>query len=149
MRALSLATVFLTACLVSACGGDSDDSSTIPTAPSTNVAFSTTDLRVGTGATATSGRSADVRYTLWIYSASGSDNKGAQVQTGSFNFTVGTGVVAGFSQGVNGMQVGGIRRVVVPPNLGYGNNPPPANPGEPQIRANETLIFEIELLAVR
>jgi FKBP-type peptidyl-prolyl cis-trans isomerase len=142
--------VFAVALLASGCGDDDGGgSSVIPTAPSTNVSFSTTDLRAGSGATATVGRSVDVRYTLWIYSASGTDNKGAQVQTGSFNFTVGTGVIAGFSQGVTGMQVGGIRRVVIPPNLGYGNNPPPANPGEPQIRVNETLIFEIELLAIR
>jgi FKBP-type peptidyl-prolyl cis-trans isomerase len=47
--------------------------------------------------------------------------------------------------GVNGMRVGGLRRVVIPPNLGYGNNPPPGSP----IRANETLIFEIELVAVQ
>jgi FKBP-type peptidyl-prolyl cis-trans isomerase len=147
MRAFSFVVLGL-ALFVSACGGD-DGGSSSPTAPSVNVPFSTTDLRLGTGASAAVGRSVDVRYTLWIYSASGTDNKGAQVQTGSFNFIVGTGVIAGFSQGVTGMQVGGIRRVVIPPNLGYGNNPPPANPGEPQIRPNETLIFEIELLAIR
>jgi peptidylprolyl isomerase len=42
------------------------------------------------------------------------------------------------------MQVGGIRRIVIPPNLGYGNNPPPGS----GIRPNETLLFEVELLAV-
>jgi FKBP-type peptidyl-prolyl cis-trans isomerase len=147
MRAFSFVVLGL-ALFVSACGGD-DGGSSIPTAPSSNVAFSAIDLRAGSGATAAVGRSVDVRYTLWVYSASGTDNKGAQVETGTFNFTVGTGVIAGFSQGVTGMQVGGIRRVVIPPNLGYGNNPPPANPGQTQIRANETLIFEIELLAVR
>jgi len=117
----------------------------MPTAPSSNVQFSTTDLRVGTGATATTGRAASVRYTGWIYSSSGTDNKGTQFDSGSFSFTVGSGVIQGFSMGVNGMQVGGIRRIVIPPNLGYGNNPPP-NSG---IRANETLIFEVELLAVQ
>jgi FKBP-type peptidyl-prolyl cis-trans isomerase len=142
--------VFVLALLASGCGGeDGNNLPTTPTAPAANVPFSTTDIRVGTGATATAGRPVNVRYTLWIYSASGTDNKGAQVQTGTFSFTVGSGVIQGFSQGVTGMQVGGLRRVVVPPNLGYGNNPPPANPGEPQIRANETLVFEIELLAVQ
>lgn len=135
--------VFALALIVSGCGG-SDSSSAIPTAPSANVPFSTVDLRVGTGAEATLGRNVDVRYWLWPYSAGGVDNKGAQLQTGTFSFTVGTGVVQGFSMGTTGMRVGGLRRVVVPPNLGYGNNPPSAD-----IRANETLIFEIELLAVR
>ncbi|HYB95658.1 MAG TPA: FKBP-type peptidyl-prolyl cis-trans isomerase [Vicinamibacterales bacterium] len=128
-----------------AVGCSGEDGNNMPTAPSSNVQFSTTDLRVGTGATATTGRAASVRYTGWIYSSSGTDNKGTQFDSGSFSFTVGSGVIQGFSMGVNGMQVGGIRRIVIPPNLGYGNNPPP-NSG---IRANETLIFEVELLAVQ
>jgi FKBP-type peptidyl-prolyl cis-trans isomerase len=130
---------------VSACSG-CDSGSAIPTAPSANVAFSTTELRAGTGATATVGRPVSVRYTGWVYSAGSTDNKGAQFDSGTFSFTVGSGVIPGFSQGVTGMQVGGIRRVVIPPNLGYGNNPPP---NQSTIRANETLIFEIELLAVQ
>lgn len=129
---------------VSACGGGDSGGGGSPTAPSANIAFSTTDLRAGTGTAATAGRQVNVRYTGWIYSASGTDNKGAQFDTGAFSFTVGTGVIQGFSMGVTGMQVGGLRRVVIPPSLGYGNNPPPGS----IIRANETLVFEIELLAV-
>ena len=57
---------------------------------------------------------------------------------------MGSGVISGFSQGVIGMQVGGVRRVVIPPNLGYGAaGSPPAIPG------NATLIFEIELLSLQ
>ena len=137
--------VFVLALVVSACGGGDSDGGSIPTAPSANVAYSATDLRAGTGATATVGRLVSVRYTGWAYSSSAADNKGTQFDSGSFNFTVGTGVIQGFSMGVTGMQVGGIRRVVIPPNLGYGNNPPASS----TIRANETLIFEIELLAVQ
>lgn len=150
MRVLSFAAIGLLALVVSGCGG-SDDGGTgpIPTAPSANVAFSTTDLRVGTGATASPGRLANVRYTGWVYSAGGTDNKGGQFDSGTFSFTIGSGVIAGFSQGVVGMQVGGLRRVVIPPNLGYGNNPPPNQQGPTIIRANETLIFEIELLALQ
>lgn len=135
------------ALVVSACGGDESGGS--PTAPSANVPYSATDLRVGTGTTATAGRLVSVRYSGWLYSASGADNKGGLFDSGSFNFTVGTGVIPGFSQGVTGMQVGGIRRVVIPPNLGYGDNPPANQTGAVQIRKNETLIFEIELLAVQ
>jgi FKBP-type peptidyl-prolyl cis-trans isomerase len=138
--------VFVLALAVSGCGGgDSGGSGGSPTAPSANVAFSTTDLRVGTGATATTGRLVGVRYTGWAYSSAATENKGTQFDSGAFSFTVGSGVIQGFSMGVTGMQVGGIRRVVIPPNLGYGNNPPPNS----SIRANETLIFEIELLSVQ
>jgi len=131
---------------VSGCGGDDDGGpSLIPTSPTSNVAFSTTDLRVGTGAEATVGRNAAVRYTGWLYSPTATDNKGTQFDAGQFSFTVGQGVVPGFSMGVAGMRVGGLRRVVIPPNLGYGNSPP----SNSIIRANETLLFEIELVAVQ
>ena len=43
------------------------------------------------------------------------------------------------------MKVGGLRRITIPPNLAYGNSPPSGS----SIRANETLIFEVELLAVQ
>ena len=115
-----------------------------PVSPTINVPFSATDLRVGTGAEATTGRNVTVRYTLWIYSTTAADNKGNQIESNTFPFVVGQGVVPGFSMGVNGMRVGGLRRVVIPPNLGYGNNPP-----DNRIRPNETLLFEIELLSVQ
>ena len=134
--------VFAFALVAAGCGSGGSDS--IPTAPTLNVPFSTTDIRVGTGAEATVGRNVTVRYTLWPYVAGGVDNKGGQLDANSFSFTVGTGVVPGFSQGVTGMRVGGLRRIVIPPNLGYGNNPPATS----NIRANETLIFEVELLSV-
>jgi FKBP-type peptidyl-prolyl cis-trans isomerase FkpA len=132
------------ALLSGACKGN-DVSVVVPTAPTLNVAFSATDLRAGAGAAATSGRLAQVRYAGWIYNPNAADNKGSQFDAGTFTFTVGTGVIPGFSQGVTGMQIGGIRRIVIPPNLGYGNNPP-SNSG---IRPNETLLFEVELLAVQ
>jgi FKBP-type peptidyl-prolyl cis-trans isomerase FkpA len=133
-----IAMCFVLALTVSACGGDNG---TAPTPGS--VAFSATDIRAGSGATATAGRPVSVRYAGWLYSTSAADNKGTQFDAGTFSFTVGSGVIAGFSQGVLGMQVGGIRRVVIPPNLGYGNQ------ANGQIPANSTLLFEIELLAVQ
>jgi len=144
MKAFSFVLMGL-AILVSACKGN-DVSVVVPTAPTLNVQFSTTDLRVGTGATATTGRTVSVRYAGWVYSETAADNKGAQFDPGGvFPFTVGTGVIPGFSQGVTGMQVGGLRRIVIPPHLAYGNNPP----SNSIIRANETLVFEVELLAVQ
>jgi len=132
----------LLAVSVSACGGS--DSQT-PTSPSANVPFSTVDLRVGTGAEANTGRVASVNYSGYNYSATAAENKGTRFDAGAFSFTVGAGVIPGFSQGVIGMRVGGVRRVIIPPSLGYGNNPP-AGSGIP---ANGTLVFEIELLSVQ
>ena len=93
-----------------------------------------------------------MNYTGWTYSTTAADNKGTRFDSSldpgrqPLVFTIGAAnIIAGFSQGVNGMRVGGLRRIVIPPNLGYGNNPPPGAP----IRANETLLFEIELLAVQ
>lgn len=139
------ACVVVAALLASGCGSDDGEglASLIPTSPTSNVAFSTTDLRVGTGAEATTGRLVSVRYAGWLYAPSAAENKGTPFDSGTFNFTVGTGVIPGFSMGVNGMRVGGLRRVVIPPNLGYGSS------GSGIIRPNETLLFEIELLAVQ
>lgn len=129
------------ALIVSGCS----DSNSTPTAPTVNVPFSTVDLRVGTGAEATNGRLANVTYSGWVYDSAGTDNKGSRFDAGTFSFTVGSGVIPGFSQGVVGMKVGGLRRITIPPNLAYGNSPPQGS----SIRANETLIFEVELLAVQ
>jgi FKBP-type peptidyl-prolyl cis-trans isomerase len=129
--------VFVLALLVSGC------SDSTPTAPSANVPFSTVDLRLGTGAEATNGRLVNVNYTLWLYNSGGSENKGSRLETGPLQFTVGQGVIPGFSQGVVGMRVGGLRRVTIPPSLGYGSQTNGPIPG------NSTLIFEIELVSIQ
>jgi len=133
----------LIALTTSACGGGDT-----PTSPTESVAFSTTNLRVGTGAEAVTGRQIAVDYTGWLYSASGVDNKGTQFDTSLTRdpyvlVAGGTDSIPGFAQGVLGMRVGGLRRVVIPPSLGYGSQ------ANGPIPANSTLIFEIELLAVR
>ena len=147
MRAFSFVAIGFLAFLVSGCSGeDGNRTPTAPTAPSANVPFSTVDVRVGTGAEATTGRTVSVNYALYHYSATAAENKGAGIQTGPFSFQVGgTQAIAGFSQATLGMRVGCLRRAIVPPNLAYGNSPP-ANSG---IQPNETLVFEIELLAVQ
>ena len=136
------------ALVVSGCGGSQGGS---PTAPSANVPFSTVDVRVGTGAEATLGRAALVNYTGWLYSATAPDNKGTRFDSSLdpgrqplvIN-SLGSGLIQGFTMGVQGMRVGGLRRVVIPPNLGYG-----AAGSPPSIPGNATLLFEIELLAVQ
>jgi FKBP-type peptidyl-prolyl cis-trans isomerase len=116
------------------------------TAPSANVPFTQTDLRIGAGADAVAGKSLTVSYTGWLYDATQTDNKGAVFDSSrSFVFVLGTGaVIAGWDQGVPGMKVGGLRRLVIPPNLAYG-----ANGNGTTIPANATLIFEIGVLSVQ
>ena len=149
MRRFLVATIsILAVCVImAACGGGSGSSS--PTSPSTGSApYSQTDLRVGTGAEATTGRRATVNYTGWLYDASRPEQKGQQFDTSvgrqPFTFTVGAGqVIAGWDRGVPGMKVGGQRRLVIPPELGYGSRGSP-----PVIPPNATLVFDIELLDV-
>ena len=131
--------MFALALCVSGCGGGST-----PTAPSANVPFSTVDLRVGTGAEASTGSRVTVNYSGWLYNSGGTDFKGTRFDAGTFSYIVGQGVIAGFSQGTVGMRVGGLRRVTIPPSLGYG-----AAGSPPTIPGNSTLIFEIELVAVQ
>lgn len=115
-----------------------------PVGPGLTVPFSTADLRVGTGAEAVAGRIVSVNYELWLYSATNPDNKGTFVEGGPWNFVLGAReVIAGWDQGVPGMRVGGLRRIVVPPDLAYGPS------GLGPIPPNATLIFEVELLDVQ
>jgi FKBP-type peptidyl-prolyl cis-trans isomerase FkpA len=143
----SICFVGLLALFVGACGSDNST----PTAPSANVPFSTTDIRVGTGTEAAVGRTVTVNYSAWLWDSLGADNKGSRFDSSlapgrqPLVFVVGTNqLIPGFSQGVQGMRVGGSRRVVIPPSLAYG---PGGNP--PTIPGNATLIFEMELLAVQ
>lgn len=140
LRLSRFALVLLLAATTAACGGNNDT----PTSPSANVPFETVDITLGTGAEATVGRQATVAYAGWLYSSTAAQNKGSQFDSGVFTFTVGTGVIQGFSRGVTGMRVGGQRRVVIPPDLGYGSaGAPPSIPG------NATLVFDIELRAIQ
>jgi FKBP-type peptidyl-prolyl cis-trans isomerase FkpA len=138
--------IALLALAVAACSKDNS-----PTAPTVNVPFSTVDLRTGTGVEATNGRTLTVNYTGWLYSTTGTDNKGTQFDSSlsagrtPFSFVLGTGnVIQGWHQGIVGMRVGGLRRLILPPNLAYGTQGRP-----PEIPGNSTLIFDVELLGVQ
>jgi len=130
--------------LLAACGGDSSPvAPTIPPQP-----FTITDLRVGTGAEAVNGKLLTVHYAGWLYSTSAAENKGTLFGTSvggtAFSFTLGTGaVIRGWDQGVVGMKVGGVRRLVIPPELAYGAA------GNSTIPPNANLVFEVELLSVQ
>lgn len=101
------------------------------------------DLVVGTGAEAIAGKSVSVHYTGLLQDGSKFDSSLDRGQP--FTFTLGAGqVIPGWDEGVAGMKVGGKRKLVVPPDLGYGAQGYP-----PVIPANATLIFEVELLEVK
>jgi len=108
-----------------------------------------TDLVVGDGALAESGNDIVVHYTGWLYDTSQPDNKGAKFDSSvdrnqPFQFPLGAGrVIQGWDQGFSGMQVGGKRLLVIPPEMGYGERGAGA-----VIPPNATLMFEVELLDV-
>lgn len=89
-----------------------------------------------------------VQYTGWFFDASRTDSKGVQFDsslgTEPFVFTLGAGqVISGWDQGLVGMRVGGLRRLIIPPSLAYGES------RNGSIPPNATLLFEIELTAVQ
>jgi FKBP-type peptidyl-prolyl cis-trans isomerase FkpA len=140
---LPLIAAFVAVLSLTACGGGSGGSSS-SIAVANPAAFTKTDTVLGTGTEATTGKTVSVTYTGWLYSATASDNKGTQFDTGTFSFTLGAGqVVSGFDQGVLGMKVGGKRTLLIPSSMGYGasgNGPVPPNAG---------LVFEVTLNAVQ
>ena len=147
MTARTIALV-LCAALAAGCGNPNSPS---PGPGTDSAPYSATDLTVGTGTEVTTGRRATVNYTGWLYSASAAGNKGTRFDSSldpgrtPFVFLVGAReVIAGWDQGVPGMRVGGIRRLILPPELAYG-----AQGRSPSIPPNATLLFEIELLAVQ
>ena len=127
--------------LAGACG--SDDNSGPSLAPTTSAPYSQTDLVVGAGALAGPGSVVTVAYTGWLHDSTRTDAKGAQFDSStSFQFRLGTGaVIRGWDQGVSGMRVGGQRRLVIPPDLAYGNQSPPGS----IIPPNATLVFDITM----
>lgn len=116
-----------------------------PSSPSTNnPLFSQRDLRVGTGVEAQDGKQLTVHYTGWIYDPSKPDQKGLQFETSvggtAFTFTLGIGqVIPGWDQGLVGMRVGGLRRLVIPSSLAYGGV------RQGPIPPFATLVFEVDL----
>ncbi|HSY95194.1 MAG TPA: FKBP-type peptidyl-prolyl cis-trans isomerase [Steroidobacteraceae bacterium] len=107
------------------------------------------ELKAGTGEGITAGKIAVVNYTGWLYDATAKDNKGKQFDSSlkagqPFRFPVGAGqVIKGWDQGVLDLKVGGSRRLIIPPELAYGDSgaggviPPGA-----------TLVFDIDLVAI-
>jgi len=112
-----------------------------PGAPPTQL--ESKDLIVGTGPAAKAGDTVSVQYVGVAYS-SGKVFDASWSRGQPFQFTLGQGqVIPGWDQGVVGMQVGGRRELIIPPNLAYGSQSPGSG-----IAANDTLIFIVDLVKI-
>jgi len=143
-----LLAVCLAAGAMSCTGSDSPTSPVVFVGPANLVV---TDVRVGDGAVLAVGQTATVHYGLWLYDPSGNDLKGTFMQDSrltssaitGFQIKIATGsVIQGWVDGLPGMRVGGLRRLIIPPSLAYGST------GNGQIPPNAWLVFDVDLLAV-
>jgi FKBP-type peptidyl-prolyl cis-trans isomerase FkpA len=101
------------------------------------------EITVGEGEAAQTGRTVSVHYTGWLTDGTKFDSSVDRNEP--FDFPLGRGyVIRGWDEGVAGMQVGGKRKLTIPPDLGYG----PRGAGG-VIPPNATLVFEVELLGLR
>ncbi|HEY6561604.1 MAG TPA: FKBP-type peptidyl-prolyl cis-trans isomerase [Polyangiaceae bacterium] len=101
------------------------------------------NLREGSGTQAAAGNTVTVHYVGTLTNGSKFDSSRDRGQ--GFTFKLGAGqVIAGWDQGVAGMRVGEVRKLTIPPQLAYGERGFP-----PVIPPQSTLVFEVELLAVR
>jgi FKBP-type peptidyl-prolyl cis-trans isomerase len=101
------------------------------------------DIKIGLGPLAKAGDNVKVHYTGWLTTGKKFDSSVDANQP--YEFTLGQGeVIKGWDEGVAGMKVGGKRQLRIPPDLAYGEAGHP-----PQIPENATLVFDVQLLAVK
>jgi FKBP-type peptidyl-prolyl cis-trans isomerase FkpA len=141
MRLHTFFGLVLIGAVVSACQGHPP--------PGPAPAYSQTDLVVGSGPSPQPGDTITVHYTGWLYDPSKPDNKGQQFDSSvggqPFTFTLRAGqVIQGWDLGFEGMKLGGKRRLILPPHLGYGERGAGSS-----IPPNATLVFEIQLLDIK
>jgi FKBP-type peptidyl-prolyl cis-trans isomerase FkpA len=101
------------------------------------------DIKQGEGDPATAGKTVSVHYTGWLTNGTKFDSSKDRGQP--FEFPLGGGrVIKGWDEGVQGMKVGGVRKLTIPPGLGYG-----ARGAGRVIPPDATLVFEVELLKIQ
>jgi FKBP-type peptidyl-prolyl cis-trans isomerase FkpA len=109
---------------------------------STPTGLTIEEVVIGEGAAAAAGQQVTVHYTGWL--ANGTKFDSSKDRNDPFIFPLGAGrVIKGWDEGVQGMKVGGKRKLTIPPALGYG-----ARGAGGVIPPNATLVFEVELLGV-
>ncbi|WP_394707583.1 FKBP-type peptidyl-prolyl cis-trans isomerase [Sedimenticola selenatireducens] len=100
------------------------------------------DMVEGEGAVAAAGQRVVVHYTGWLTDGRKFDS--SLDRNDPFTFSLGAGqVIRGWDEGVQGMKIGGKRKLTIPPQLGYG-----ARGAGGVIPPNATLVFEVELLEI-
>ena len=100
------------------------------------------EIKLGDGESAAAGQFVSVHYTGWLTDGSKFDS--SKDRNEPFDFPLGQrNVIAGWDEGVQGMRVGGVRKLTIPPQLGYG-----ARGAGGVIPPNATLVFEVELLDI-
>jgi len=100
------------------------------------------DIVEGAGDTAAAGHTVSVHYTGWLTNGNKFDS--SKDRDDPFEFALGARqVIAGWDEGVQGMKIGGTRKLTIPPSLGYG-----ARGAGGVIPPNATLVFEVELLEI-
>ncbi|GAA4094380.1 FKBP-type peptidyl-prolyl cis-trans isomerase [Actinomadura miaoliensis] len=103
-----------------------------------------TDIEVGDGPEATKGSQVSMHYVGVAFST-GEEFDASWNRGQTLDFTLGAGrVIKGWDMGIQGMKVGGRRKLVIPPHLAYGDHSP-----SPAIKAGETLIFVVDLVDVK
>lgn len=133
---------------IAACGG-AGSTGTLPTINTSGsslvTALQVTDNQVGTGATAANGDTLTVNYTGWLYESTAANFEGTEFGSSSgtpLSFVLGAGqVIAGWDQGLVGMQVGGTRTIIIPSSLGYGAA------GNGPVPPNAALVFTVQLVS--
>jgi peptidylprolyl isomerase len=135
--------------VLAGCAGTGDAPAPAPLPPmaTTPSGLQYADTPPGTGRSPRRGQTAVVHYTGWLYEGGNKGKKfDSSVDKGKpFEFKVGQGqVIKGWDEGVLTMKTGGRRTLIIPPELGYG-----AQGAPPDIPPNATLIFEVELIAVK
>jgi len=135
---------------LAACGTKQDAATpATPAAAPAVASMQSIVLKPGEGAAIAAGQIAVVQYTGWLYETSAADNKGKRFDSSldagkPFSFPLGTGsVIKGWDQGVVGMQVGERRRLIIPPDMAYGD----AGAGG-VIPPGATLVFDVELVKI-
>jgi len=119
-----------------------DESGNVAKEVTTSSGLQYVDQVVGTGASAVAGSQATVHYTGWLENGQKFDSSVDRGQP--FSFPLGAGrVIKGWDEGVQGMKIGGKRRLTIPSNLGYG-----AKGAGGVIPPHATLIFDVELLGL-
>lgn len=145
---IGLLALAVTGFALSSCGDGDGDESSIPEikgeSTTTASGLQVIDIEVGEGEAAEAGRTVSVHYTGWL-EADGTKFDSSLDRGSPFSFTLGTGqVIPGWDEGLVGMRAGGKRRLIIPPELAYGEQGYP-----PSIPPNATLVFDIELLDVQ